>query len=229
MMKHLVVKLSLLAVFGFMCLAGGPLPAANNDIVYRVAVKMIKAERTPALDEEKKVRARRLWGDGMIDTSWVGNESGFGVVLTNKTDKDLTITWQKSWLIDETGKKRVIVPPSRLAGKTKNTQVSVIPARKKTQLTVMPQDYIKDQGPPVSIMTGMPVSTKTSWKFPVFKQTYKQKEIKKITKKQKKKHPGDFDFVAFVEEKTLEVVLNMDINGAQYTYHFYFQPYIFNK
>ncbi len=243
-MKHLRSRLAGLAgltgltvlalvSFGILYVSmGTPLAAAEN-IVYRVAVKMEKVERTPALEEVKEIRGGRLWGDDLMDTAWYGGESGFNVTITNKKDQELIVTWQKSWIMDQQGKKRVIIAPSRIAGKTNNTKSSTIPAKGKLRITIMPKDYIKDQGPAVSIDSNMPMSGKSSWRFPVFKQTYTEKEVKKITKKQKKKYKKkygeEFDFLSYIDKSTVEVVLNMDINNTPYTYHFYFKPYIFNK
>jgi hypothetical protein len=235
-MKHLALRATVLVLFGSMCAGLGTLLNAGDDVVCRVAIKMVKVERTPALEEEKEIRGKRLWGDDVFDTAWNGQESGFNVTLTNRKDEELLITWEKSWLIDEEGKKREIIPPSRIAGKTKDTRTSTVPARGSLQIMVMPQDYIKDQAPDLSISGNMPMAGRSSWKFPVFKQTYTEKEVKKITKKQEKvfkKKYGDysdkkFDFNTFIEEKTIEVVLNMDINGTSYMYHFYFNPYVLN-
>ncbi len=219
-------------IFGLFAGISTPLAAAEN-IVYRVAVKMEKVERTPALVEVKEIKGGRLWGDDLMDTAWYGRESGFNITLTNKKDEELVITWQKSWIMDQQGKKRVIIAPSRIAGKTKDTKSSAVPAGGKLRLTVMPQDYITDQGPAISIDGNMPMSGKSSWKFPVFKQTYTEKEVKKTSKKQKKKYKKEygeeFDFLSYIDKSTVEVVLNMDINNTPYTYHFYFKTYIFNK
>jgi predicted RNA-binding protein len=240
-MKHLKSRvvgpagLTLLAFvsFGLLYVSMNPPEAAAEDIVYRVAVKMEKVERTPVLAEEKEIKSGQLWGDDLIDTAWYGRESGFNVTITNKKDEELIVTWQKSWIIDQLGKKRVIIAPSRIAGKTKNTKSSTIPAKGKLRITVMPEDYIKDQGPALSIEGNMPMSGKSSWRFPVFKQTYTEKEIIKTTKKQKKKYKKEygeeFDFLSYIDKSTVEVVLNMDINNTPYVYHFYFQPYIFDK
>jgi hypothetical protein len=240
-MKHLKLRLAGLAgltvlaavSFGLLSVGMGTPLAAAEDIVYRIAVKMEKVERTPALEEIKKIRGGRLWGDNLMDTAWYGRESGFNVTITNKKDEELIVTWQKSWVIDQQEKKRVIIAPSRIAGKTKDTKSSAVPAKGKLRITVMPEDYIKDQGPAISIDGNMPMSGKSSWMFPVFKQTYTEKEVKKTFKKQgkkyKKKYGEAFDFLSYIDKSTVEVVLNMDINNTPYTYHFYFKPYIFNK
>jgi hypothetical protein len=222
-----------LAGFGLLYVSMSMPAAAAENIVYRVAVKMEKVERTPALEEVKEIRGGRLWADDVINTAWYGGESGFNVTITNKKDQELIVTWQKSWIMDQQGKKRVIIVPSRIAGKTKNTKSSVIPAKGKLRITVMPKDYIQDQGPAISIDGNMPMSGKSSWRYPVFKQTYTEKEVKKTFKKQKKKYKKkygeEFDFLSYIDKSTVEVVLNMDINSTLYTYHFYFKPYIFNK
>lgn len=231
--KHYV---GTLAIIGLTALfLTGPLSGtlnADEEIVYRVAAKLVKAERTPAVEMETppKVRAKRLWGDDIIDTYWNPGPSGFNVRFTNRTQEELTITWQKSWLIDSSGsgKERIITPPSRLAGDPKNTKSTIIPAKKNVNITIQPKDYVVNQKAPISLETGMPQGSMESWVTPVFRQTYNKKQIKKITKKMKKKHGKDFDLRSFIDNANVELVLNMDINGTQYTYRFVFDTYVFN-
>lgn len=205
---------------------------AEEEIVYRVAAKMVKAERTPdvEMDPPPKIRGKRLWGDDIIDTAWNPGPSGFNVRITNRTQEELIITWDKSWIIDASGsgKQRIITAPSRLAGDPKNTKSTIIPVRKSVNVTIQPKDYMVDQKPPVSIETGMPQGRMTSWIVPVFIQTYTKKQIKKFTKKMKRKHGEDFDLKSFIDSSIIEVVLSMDINGTKYNYHFVFGTYVFN-
>lgn len=226
--KHAIFSLIMVIMIG--CFSGSLIAA--EEIVYRVAAKLVKVERTPAvqLEESPRIRGKRLWGDDIFDTAWNPGPSGFMVRLTNRTQDEVTVTWLKSWLIDSSGsgKKRMITPPSRLAGDPKNTKTTVIPSRKNVNITIQPRDYVTNQKAPINIETGMPQGTNESWVTPVFRQTYNKKQIKKTYKKMKKKHGKDFDLKTFIDNATIEVVLNMDVNGTKYTYRFVFGTYVFN-
>jgi hypothetical protein len=225
------MKTSLLILFFLGIIFNGyNLPAASKDTVHRVSVKLVKVERSPGLARKSVVVGGRYWRDDLFKTTWQPYAACFMLVLDNRRDSDVTIAWKKSWIIDENGKQRTLIQPTRLDGSKGSSKTSTIPRGGELKVALQPVDYVKSQEPLTAIGSWYFIDeqfiSRSSWVFPIFKTKYGTKAIKKLSKKHKKKTGKDFDLETYLAGNQVQVQLNMNIDNTDYTYRFYFQPYL---
>jgi hypothetical protein len=232
-MRKLIFILFVLAVLGTF-LSTHLISATPENVMYRVAAKLVKVERTPALEQETKIKGWGLWNDNMIETNIFTHPEGIEIFITNKKTADMIINWDKCWLLDAKGEKRPLTIQGKTIEKEKGSKLLKlkIPVNGKEGIQVIPTDYMKNQGsmPPIGGRYGVEQSQQVFGPetiiVPIFKQTYNENEVKKITDKNKD-HP-DFKIDTFITQQTFDMVLNIDIDGTRYVYRFYFVPSILN-
>jgi hypothetical protein len=211
-----------------------PVWAKGNVYSYKVAVKLERVERIPLVERNIIVIDGQYCSDGLISSTWAVTPEGIGLALQNLKDTEMNMVWQNCWFFDEKRKKQPLRKRLLTGGfneKHSKPQLTKIPAKGKLNAVFYPRDYIKSLGPLVrfgsthdqflrkSVMRGVQ-------KTPIFKETYSQKDIKKIMKKQKSKSRGSFDFASYINDKTYVITLDLKIDDRKYTYHFHFRSHV---
>ena len=201
---------------------------------YKVALKLEKVEREPALDQEVPVKDGKLFDSKLFAVVWAPAPQGFRFRIYSKLATPLMIQWNQCQFIDEKGNPHNITHQG-----VKRPSLSEIKAMKPKDVqpggnwqdVIFPfdSDYIQHEKELVSFSKGADASRTYGQAGlrikPIFIDKYKAKEMKKIVKKKSKKDK-DFNFETYISNYTYQVVLSLRFNDTKYLYRFHFRAFL---
>lgn len=206
--------------------------------VYKVAVKLEQVEREPQMTGKGKVQDGQVFDSGPIAVAWSPVPQGFRFRIYNKTTSTLTILWNECKFIDEKGNNHNITHKgvkrvSSTDMEMKALKPTVVQPGANWQDVFFPydSDYIKQEKELVGFSSGGgsdAVSTygKAGLRIrPIFIHQYKEKQIKKIVKKKKKKDK-DFTFEKYINSHTYGVAMVVKLDETKYVYRFLFRAHL---
>ena len=236
-MKKLIV--GILAV----CFVGGVLltdslygKGKRNE--YVVALKLEQVEREPGLEQNIPVKDGKLFDSGPFAIVWSPAPQGFRFRIYNKLQSPLLILWNECRFIDEKGNPHNITHqgvkrPSLSEMKAMQPRSVEVGGNWQDVFFPFDSDYIEHEKELVSFNDAGADAARTYGKAglrirPVFIDKYKEKEVKKIVKKQSKKDKN-FNFETYISDHTYKVIVAMRFNETKYLYTFFFRAYLLDK
>jgi hypothetical protein len=216
----------------------GSLYGKKEKKVYKVAVKLEQVEREPGMTGKGKVVDGQVFDSGPLAVAWSPVPQGFRFRIYNKTTSTLTILWNECRFIDEKGNNHNITHKG-----VKRTSASDMEMKALKPTVVQPganwqdvffpydSDYIKQEKELVGFSTGGGSNAVNTYDKaglrirPIFIPEYKEKQVKKIVKKKKKKDK-DFTFEKFINSHTYGVAMTVKLDETKYVYRFLFRAHL---
>jgi hypothetical protein len=202
---------------------------------YNVTVKLEQVEREPQLDQTIPIKDGNLFDSVPFAIVWAPVPQGFRFRIYNKLNSQLIILWNECKFIDERGNSHNITHqgvkrPS--LSEMKAMQPWTVEAGGNWQDVIFPFDseYIDHEKELVSFNEAGADATRTYDKAglrirPIFIDKYKEKDVKKIVKKNSKKDKN-FNFETYINNHTYKVTMALRFNDIRYLYHFSFKAYL---
>lgn len=218
-----------------------PLEAKSKKAKYQVAVKLEKVERKPDADTTGKIQDGQVYVSGPVAVVWSPVPQGFRFRVYNKGTALVTIFWNECSFIDEKGGSHNITHkgvkrPELSELKTMKPQVIQPGADWQDVIFPFSSDYIQHEKELKGFSSGSTIEDNTKYGAaglrikPIFARQYKEKEVKKLAKKFKKKNKGkEFDLSAYINQQTFTVVLALKIGDNRYDYRFFFRSHLLEK
>jgi hypothetical protein len=235
-MRKLIVGI-LAACFLGGVLFTGSLYGKEKKKEYIVALKLEKVEREPGLEQNIPVKDGKLFDSRPFALVWAPAPQGFRFRIYNKLQSPILILWNECKFIDEKGNPHNITHQG-----VKRPSLSEIKAMQPRSVEVggnwqdvifpFDSDYITHEKELVSFSEGAAASRtydKAGLRIrPIFIDKYKEKQVKKIVKKQSKENK-DFNFETYISDHTYKAVVALRFNDTKYLYTFSFRAYLLDK
>jgi hypothetical protein len=205
---------------------------------YVVALKLEQVEREPGLEQNIPVKDGKLFDSPPFALIWAPAPQGFRFRIYNKLQSPLLILWNECQFIDEKGNPHNITHqgvkrPS--LNEMKAMEPRAVEGGGNWQDVFFPfdSDYITHEKELVSFNDAGADAARTYDKAglrirPIFIEKYKEKEVKKIVKKQSKKDK-DFNFETYISDHTYKVVVALRFNDTKYLYTFSFRAFLLDN
>jgi len=204
---------------------------------YVVALKLEQVEREPGLEQSVPVKDGKLFDSGPFALVWAPAPQGFRFRIYNKLQSPLLILWNECKFIDEKGNPHNITHQGVKRPSLSEMQAMeprAVEGGGNWQDVIFPfdSDYVQHEKELVSFSQGA-AATRTYDKAglrirPIFIEKYKEKEVKKIIKKQSKKDK-DFNFETYISDHTYKIVVALRFNDAKYLYTFSFRAFLLDN
>jgi len=236
-MRKLIVGMMVVCFIGGVFLTDS-LYGKGKKEEYIVALKLDKVEREPGLEQNIPVKDGKLFDSSPFALVWAPAPQGFRFRIYNKLQTPLLILWNECKFVDEKGNSHNITHqgvkrPS--LSEMKVMEPKAVEGGGNWQDVFFPfdSDYIKHEKELVSFNDAGADAARTYGKAglrirPIFIDKYKEKQVKKIVKKQSKKNK-DFNFETYINDHTYKVVVALRFNDTKYLYTFFFRAYLLDK
>jgi len=205
---------------------------------YRTAVKLEQVEREPEMTDKGKVLDGQVFDSGPLAVAWSPAPQGFRFRIYNKTTSTMTILWNECKFIDEKGNNHNITHKgvkrkSASDMEMKALKPTVVQPGANWQDVFFPydSDYIKQEKELVGFSTDTGSNAVDTYDRaglrirPIFIDTYNEKKVKKIVKKQKKKDK-DFTFEKYINSHTYGIAMAVNLDETKYVYRFLFRAHL---
>lgn len=206
---------------------------------YTVAVKLERVEREPKLEPEIKVKDGKLFDSSTFAIVWAPAPQGFRFRIYNKSNSPITILWNESQFIDENGNPHNITHKD-----VKRPSLDEMRAMKPTVVLVggdwqdvffpFDSDYIEHEKELTPFSSDQGGNAARTYGLsglrirPIFIDKYKEKQVKKLFKKESKKDKN-FNFESYINNLTFKTVMVLKFNESKYLYHFFFKAYLITE
>jgi hypothetical protein len=205
---------------------------------YVVALKLEQVEREPGLEQNIPVKDGKLFDSAPFALVWAPAPQGFRFRIYNKLQSPLLILWNECQFIDEKGNPHNITHQGVIRPSLSEMQAMeprAVEGGGNWQDVIFPfdSDYIEHEKELVSFNDAGADAARTYGKAglrirPIFIEKYKEKEVKKIVKKQSKKEK-DFNFETYISDHTYKVVVALRFNDTKYLYTFSFRAFLLDN
>jgi hypothetical protein len=223
------LKVFLVVVISFIVWSGFT-EAAKKKWTISVHLEKVKIMST---EGEKELPVKKdAFSNELMDINWSPEPKGFKFEIVNKKDTSILILWDKSYFIDEKGKKHKIVHSKfKFVDNPRPIESTTIASQASLKDLVYPQDYAI---PKLKVDAVQPFS---SGRQPSSTATYYEKKewvkkdifLKKVSLKKMKKMDQDFDINSYLENSRYEIRLKIKVKDKEQDYSFFFKSIEKNK
>jgi len=204
---------------------------------YVVALKLEQVAREPGLEQNIPVKDGNLFDSGPFALVWAPAPQGFRFRIYNKLQSPILILWNECKFIDEKGNPHNITHQGVKRPSLSEMQAMeprAVEGGGNWQDVIFPfdSDYIEHEKELVPFSQGAAASRtydKAGLRIrPIFIEKYKEKDVKKIIKKQSK-NDKDFNFETYISDQAYKVVVALRFNDIAYLYTFSFRAFLLDN